>query len=68
MTTKKSSDNRQMDDEYEIEEFLVYVDLDTTAFDNKLQKNDIKFLGLDTDAPIMQLNNRLYKGTFEYLN
>lgn len=64
MSTSMAPETSQNDDEYEIEEFLVYVDLDTKSFDDQLGKmeKDIKFLGLDTEAPIMQFNNQLYKG------
>lgn len=53
------------DDEYETEEYLVYVDLGTHSLDEQQlskMKKDIKFLGLDTETPIMQFNNQLYEG------
>lgn len=52
------------DERYETEEILVYVDLDTRLLDDQLSKSKpkIKFLGIDTDNPIMQLNNQLFKG------
>lgn len=64
MSTLRAPETSQDDDEYETEEFLVYVDLDTISLDDQLgkMKKDIKFLGLDTEAPIMQFNNQLYKG------
>lgn len=65
----KAPETSQDDDEYETEEYLVYVDLDTKSLDDQLLKlkKDIKFLGLDTEAPIMQFNNQLYKGKFFYM-
>lgn len=64
MSNSTATETSQDDDEYETEEFLVYVDLDTKSLDDQLgkMKKDIKFLGLDTEAPIMQFNNQLYKG------
>lgn len=54
------------DDRYETEEFYVYVDLDTKLLNDQLSKSStkIKFLGIDTEQPIMQLNNQLFKGNF----
>lgn len=53
------------DDKYELEECFVYVDLDTKLLDDQLSKSNakIKFLGIDTENPIMQINNQLFKGT-----
>lgn len=64
MSSKK--DPTQDDERYETEEFLVYVDLDTKLLDDQLTKSNakIKFLGVDTENPIMQLNNQLFKGEF----
>ncbi|XP_031633816.1 general transcription factor 3C polypeptide 6 [Contarinia nasturtii] len=66
MTSTVATD--QEDDRYETEEFLVYVDLDTKLLDDQLSKSStkIKFLGIDTENPIMQLNNQLFKGEYEY--
>lgn len=59
-----TKDTAQEDDRYETEELLVYVDLDTKLLDDQLTKSGtkIKFLGIDTEHPIMQLNNQLFKG------
>lgn len=67
MTSKQPND---LDDErYETEEFLVYVDLDTKLLDEQLSKSNtkVKFLGIDTENPIMQLNNQLFKGNFNFI-
>lgn len=55
----------QDDDRYETEEYFVYVDLDTKLLDDQLSNSNakIKFLGIDTENPIMQLNNQLFKGS-----
>lgn len=55
----------QVDDRYETEEYFVYVDLDTKLLDDQLSNSNakIKFLGIDTENPIMQLNNQLFKGS-----
>lgn len=65
MSSKITTD--QDDDRYETEEFYVYVDLDTKLLDNQLTKSNakVKFLGIDTENPIMQLNNQLFKGNFD---
>lgn len=62
MSSKNPSN--QDDDRYETEEYLVYVDLDTKLLNDQLSKSNakIKFLGIDTESPIMQLNNQLFKG------
>lgn len=56
--------NNQDDERYESEEYLVYVDLDTKLLDDQLSNSNakIKFLGIDTETPIMQLNNQVFKG------
>lgn len=68
MSSKTTTD--QDDDRYETEEFYVYVDLDTKLLDDQLTKSSakIKFIGIDTENPIMQLNNQLFKGEFDYGN
>lgn len=52
------------DEEYEIEESYVYVDFDSKLLDEQLPNTDtkIRFLGMDTKQPIMQINNQLFKG------
>lgn len=54
------------DDEYEYEESYVYVDFDSKLLDEELLNEDMKirFLGINTKQPIMQLNNQLFKGKF----
>lgn len=56
--------NTQNDDKYVLEEHYVYVDLDTKLLDDQLLKSNtkIKLLGIDTENPIMQINNQLFKG------
>lgn len=50
--------------DYVEEECLVYLDFDTKLLDEKLinQNPKIKFLGIDTAEPIVQINNKIYKG------
>lgn len=64
MSSKITTD--QDDARYETEEIYVYVDLDTKLLDDQLTNSNakIKFLGIDTENPIMQLNNQLFKGNF----
>lgn len=54
----------KIDEEYEIEESYVYVDFDSKLLDDQLPNADtkIRFLGMDTKQPIMQINNQLFKG------
>lgn len=56
--------DKENDDEFETEEYLVYVDFDTKLLDEQFSNLNakIKFLGIDTEKPIMQLNNQLFKG------
>lgn len=65
MNSKKAIGPEDDDDRYETVEHLVYVDLDTKLLDDQLSKSNakIKFLGIDTEHPIMQLNNQLFKGS-----
>lgn len=64
------SDASSLNDEYETEELLVYVDLDTKLLDDQLSESNtkIKFLGIDTDRPIMQVNNKLFRGKYLLFN
>lgn len=52
------------DEEYEVEESYIYVDFDSKLLDEQLPNADtkIRFLGMDTKQPIMQINNQLFKG------
>ena len=63
-----SPPNENSDDEYEEEEFLVYIDFDSKLLEDQLTDPNLnmKLIGVDTEHPIMQINSKIYKGTFEY--
>jgi TFIIIC subunit triple barrel domain len=50
--------------EYEEEEFLVYVDIEPTSLgENQIKQADkIKFFGLETKKPLLQINNLYFEG------
>lgn len=52
------------DDEYEEEETLLYVDLDSILPTEELQEERINFkvIGIASENPILQINNKLFKG------
>lgn len=54
----------KIEEEYEIEESYVYVDFDSKLLDDQLPNTEtkVRFLGMDTKQPIMQINNQLFKG------
>jgi hypothetical protein len=52
------------DSEYGEEEFLVYVDLDPVAL-GEIQIKDaqkLKFFGIETKKPLLQVNNLYFEG------
>lgn len=53
-----------IDDEYEEEEYLLYVDVDPTSLTEEQVRDslDIKTFGLDTNKPLLQINNQFYEG------
>lgn len=50
--------------DYVEEECLVYLDFDTKLSDEKTENQNlkIKFLGIDSEHPVVQVNNKIYKG------
>lgn len=52
------------DEDAEYEETYLYVDFETKLLEEQLMNPNlqIKVLGIDTDAPIVQLNNKIFKG------
>lgn len=63
-----NKDGIDVDDDYdedaEYEETYLYVDFETKLLEEQLLNPNlqIKVLGIDTDAPIVQLNNKIFKG------
>lgn len=55
----------QTDSDYEEEEFLVYVDIDSTISKNQIEDPscEMKIIGLESEKPILQINNKIFEGT-----
>lgn len=55
----------QNDSDYEEEEFLVYVDIDSTISKNQIEDPscEMKIIGLESEKPILQINNKIFEGT-----
>ena len=54
---------QETDDEYEEEEYLVYVDMFNYVSHKEIHENGvIKLLGISTEKPVMQINNRVFEG------
>lgn len=56
--------NDNSDGEFEEEEFLVYLDFQTKIKPETLEKQNIqiKMIGFETDEPIVQVNNKMFRG------
>ncbi len=56
--------NDNSDDDYEEEECLVYLDFQSKIKSETLDKQNlkIKVIGFDTDEPIVQVNNKMFRG------
>lgn len=56
------------DEDVEYEETYLYVDFETKLLEEQLMNPNlqIRVLGIDTDAPIVQLNNKIFKGTTSF--
>lgn len=54
------------DSEFEEEELFIYVDFDAKISNKTLDDPDlnIKMTGLDTPEPLIQINSKVFKGTF----
>lgn len=73
MDVKEIMDENEMNEDFdeeddedaEYEETYLYVDFETKLLEEQLMNPNlqIKVLGIDTDAPIVQLNNKIFKGT-----
>lgn len=61
---KISSEN-----EYEEDETLVYVDFESNLLEDQITNNDLKmkFIGIDTNHPILQMNNKIFRGIHNQL-
>lgn len=54
----------KLPDDFEEEEFLLYVELDSQnlSVDHIRNANKIKMFGIDTQKPLLQINNLFYEG------
>ena len=52
------------EDDYEEEEFLVYIDIDPTLLAEKQirEATDVKIFGMDTKKPLLRVNNLFFEG------
>lgn len=59
-----NGENDEDDDDTEYEETYLYVDFETKLLEEQLMNPNlqIKVLGIETNAPIVQLNNKIFKG------
>lgn len=57
-------ENNDNDDEFEEEEFLVYLDFQSKIKSETLEEPNvkIKMIGFETDEPIVQVNNKTFRG------
>lgn len=62
--TMEVDNNDNSDDDYEEEEFLVFLDFQSKIKSETLEKRNlqIKMIGFDTDEPIVQVNNKIFRG------
>lgn len=59
--------NVSSDDEYEEEELLVYLDFELKINSESLEEPNlkIKMIGFETDEPIVQINNKMFRGKYK---
>lgn len=52
------------DDEFEEIETLVYVDFESNLLEDQISETNLKmkFIGIDTEQPILQVNNKIFRG------
>lgn len=62
--------SEQQNSDYEDEEFLVYVDIDSAISKNLIEDPncEIKIIGLESDKPVLQINNKMFEGKFLMLH
>ncbi|XP_058060764.1 general transcription factor 3C polypeptide 6 [Anopheles bellator] len=54
------------DDEYYEEEMLLSADFETYLTTNDVGAANVQVIGLDTDSPIIQVNDEVYRGTYDF--
>ena len=69
MSEAKNKSEEILDDDWEVvEEQLVHVELSGGIFQDDLKSDPgiaTKFVGLDTEQPVVQLGNQVFAGRFE---
>lgn len=70
MASKDTTRTTPSDDEYEEEETLIYVDFESNLLEDQISDNDLKLklIGIDTEQPILQLNNKIFRGKYSFLS
>ncbi|XP_055385723.1 general transcription factor 3C polypeptide 6 [Condylostylus longicornis] len=55
-------------DDYTEDEYFVYIDFQNnlTSLEADDPRLDIKIIGIDTENPVMEVNGKTFKGTYEY--
>lgn len=58
--------NDNSDEDFEEVEYLVYLDFQTKIKPETLEKSNvkIKMIGFDTEEPIVQVNNKMFRGVW----
>lgn len=57
------------DEDFEEEELLVYVDFQSKIKPESLEEPNvtIKMIGFDTDEPVVQINNKMFRGKLKVM-
>lgn len=56
-------DDLRSEDGDEYEEFLVYIDIDPTSIAvNQISESSLKIFGMETNKPLLQINNQFFEG------
>lgn len=65
----ESNINNTENDEYEIEELYVYADFNAKLMPDELLDPNVQItiLGGETENPIFQINNKIFKGMYKIL-
>lgn len=58
------SNNDNSDEDFEEEELLVYLDFQSKIKSETLEEQNlkIKMIGFETDEPVIQINNKMFRG------
>lgn len=58
------SNNDNSEEDFEDEEMLVYLDFQSKIKSESLEEQNlkIKMIGFETDEPVIQINNKMFRG------